>query len=367
MEAARVWLLAPAGARDPATEAALAQLRQALTGLHPGAVVLEAPAGVAEETGRLAGWLEAHRPDLVLCLRQMPPRALAELAAARGLPLALADADIAGWPPLPFWQRVTGGRALARLARVMVPDPASRAAALRRGAMAGRVTVTGALTETRPPLRVSEAELSLQAEALGGRQRWYAVAVPESEEKAVLDAHHAALGLSHRALLLFQPALPARAPALAQRFEEAGLHVALRSEVDEPLPDHQALILDDPNELGLWYRLAPVCFMGGTLSGDDLAARHPFEPAGLGSAILHGPVLTRHADVWRQLERAGATRLVPRASALADHLAVVMEPERAADLASRAWNVSTGGAAVARQIAEVVAGMLAEGRVGPAG
>lgn len=362
MAPARVWLLAPAAFGDPATEAALAQVRQALTGLRPPVSVLEAPAGVAEDTVRLAGWLEAQRPDAVLCLRRMPPRALADLAAARGLPLVLADADIAGWPALPFWQRVTGGRALARLARVMVPDPASRAAALRRGAQPEHVSVTGALTETRPPLRVSEAELSVQAEAVGGRQCWYAVAVPEAEEKAVLDAHHAALGLSHRALLLIQPALAARAPALAARFEESGLHVALRSEVDEPLPEHQVLVLDDPNELGLWYRLAPVCFMGGTLSGDDLAARHPFEPAGLGSAILHGPVLERHADVWRQLERAGATRIVPRASALGDHLAAVMEPERAADLASRAWNVSTGGAAVARQIARVMAGMLAEGR-----
>lgn len=364
MAPARVWLLAPEAAGDPATGVALAQMRQALTGLRPAPLVLEAPAGVAGETARLIGWLEAQRPDVVLCLRRMPPRALAELAAARGLPLALADADIAGWPPLPFWQRVTGGRALARLARVMVPDPASRAAALRRGALAGRVTVTGALTETRPPLRVSESELSIQAEAMGGRQRWYAVAVPEAEERAVLDAHHAALGLSHRALLLFQPALPARAPALMQRFEAGGLHAALRSEMDELLPDHQALILDDPNELGLWYRLAPVCFMGGTLSGDDAVARHPFEAAGLGSAILHGPVLTRHAEAWRQLERAGATRLVPRASALADQLAVVMEPERAADLASRAWNVSTGGAAVAHQIARMAVDLAREKRDG---
>lgn len=367
--AARVWLLAPEAApgiapgfaATPAPDAVLAQMRQALAGLRPPAVVLEAP-DLGGDEARLAGWLAANRPDVMLCLRQLPPRALSDAAMARGVPVVLADADIARWPPLPFWQRLAGGGGLMRLAQVMVPDPMARAAALRRGAVPGRVTVTGALTETRPPLRVSEAELSMQAEALGGRQRWYAVAVPEAEEKAVIEAHHAALGLSHRALLLIQPADPARAAALVQRMEEAGLHVAIRSEVDEVQPDHQALVLDDPGEPGLWYRLAPVCFMGGTLSGDDRAARHPFEAAALGSAILHGPVLSRHAEAWRQLDRAGATRLVPRASALADHLAAVMEPERAADLASRAWNVSTGGAAVAGQIADMVASMVGEGR-----
>lgn len=365
--AARVWLLAPEAApginpgfaTGPAPEAVLVQMRQALAGLRPPAVVLETP-DLGGDEARLAGWLAANRPDVMLCLRQLPPRALSDAAMARGVAVVLADADIARWPPLPFWQRLAGGGGgLARLAHLLVPDPMARAAALRRGAIQGRITVTGALTETRPPLRVSEAELSVQAEALGGRQRWYAVAVPEAEEKAVIEAHNAALGLSHRALLLIQPADPARAAALAQRMEDAGLHVALRSDVDEVPPDHQALVLDDPNEPGLWYRLAPVCFMGGTLSGEDAAARHPFEAAALGSAILHGPVLSRHAEAWHQLDRAGATRLVPRASALADHLAAVMEPERAADLASRAWNVSTGGAAVARQIAGIVAGMVA--------
>lgn len=357
---ARVWLLAPDGEVDPTPDAALAELRQALIALNPPAVTLESTAGLAGDEARLAGWLAANRPDVIVCLRQLPPRALMDAVLARGLPVVLADADIAGWPPLPFWQRLAGGGGLARLAHLMVPDPMARVAAIRRGALPARITVTGALTETRAPLRVSEAELSAQAEVLGGRQRWFVVAVPEAEEKAVIEAHHAALGLSHRALLLIQPADPARAPELAQRMEEAGLHAAIRSEVDEVLPDHQALVLDDPSELGLWYRLAPVCFMGGTLSGEDQAARHPFEPAALGSAILHGPVRARHIEAWRQLERAGATRLVPRASALADHLAAVMEPERAADLASRAWNVSTGGAAVAHQIAQIVARLAAE-------
>lgn len=349
--APRIWLRAEAGGRD----AAAAQVRQALLAQRPAPVLPEAPAGpppLHEAPAALARWLDAARPDAILSLFEAPPRTVLDAAEARGLPVVLADAAVAQWPVPPLWQRLTGAGALARLTRVLVPDAASLSAALRRGVAPERLAISGTLTETRPPLGCSQAELAMQARALGGRPCWFVVALPAAEERQVLIAHQAMLGLLHRALLLVQPADPARAAHLLALFEGAGLHAALRSQQDEPAPEHQVLILDEPGETGLWYRLAPVTLLGGTLSGEDGATRHPFEAAGLGSAILHGPVLHRHAEGWRQLERAGASHLVPRGAALADHLLTVIEPERAADLASRAWTVCTGGAVVAAQIAQ---------------
>ena len=76
---------------------------------------------------------------------------------------------------------------------------------------------------------------------------------------------------------------------------------------DEDFGDEiQVLLTDGPTEMGLWYRLAPVTYLGGTLGGDDAAARHPFEPAALGSAIVHGPHTARFATEWQQLGGAGA-------------------------------------------------------------
>lgn len=344
----RIWLRAEAGTEASAHD----QIREALIALRPAPVLIEPPAPQPADVPALLAWLEQARPHAVLSLTAPPPRHVLDAAAVRNLPVVLADADLARWPVPGFWQRLVGGRPLARLARVLVPDQATRAQAIRHGAAPAHVVVTGALSDTRALPGCSDAELAVQAGALGGRPSWYAVALPPSEEAAVLHAHQAVLGLFHRALLLIQPTDPDHATLLARRFEQAGLHTGLRSDSGEPEPDQQVFILDDPAEMGLWYRLAPVTLIGGTISGEDAAAPHPFEAAALGSAILHGPVLNRHATAWQQLQRAGATRAVAHGEALADHLLAVLEPELAARLAGLAWDISTGGAAVAAEIAQ---------------
>ena len=110
--------------------------------------------------------------------------------------------------------------------------------------------------------------------------------------------------------------------------------------------------------MGLWYRLAPVSFMGGTLSGDADAMRHPFEPAALGSAIVHGPQDGPHATEWQQLTGAHAVRQVRTADDLAQAVTELTQPETIATLASNAWMVSTGGADVAIRIADRVIAAL---------
>src|SRR5690606_18817778 len=115
------------------------------------------------------------------------------------------------------------------------------------------------------------------------------------------------------------------------------------------------------HEMGLWYRLAPVCFLGGTLlPGPGLAPRHPFEPAALGSAIIHGPATQVHGAEWGQLDGASAARLVMDAAELSSAVADLSAPDQAAALAGVAWSVSTGGAAVLARIAEIVVAALEE-------
>ena len=54
---------------------------------------------------------------------------------------------------------------------------------------------------------------------------------------------------------------------------QQGWNVALRAADQEPEPEVEVLIADSPAELGLWYRLAPITFLGGSLSGAGLPAQ----------------------------------------------------------------------------------------------
>lgn len=344
----RVWLC-PGAPGTPEQSRAVEQLGEALKTYRPAAkLITETPDG-AENA---AAFLDAQQPDIVLALFAPLPHQIVDAITARNLPLVLIhpQAEPAA-QPRPFWRRFgRHARPLAPYARVLVPDATARLNALRRGALPETVVITGPLTETLHPPPANEAELTQQAAALGGRQCWYAAAIPEAEEQAVIAAHLAVLGQSHRALLILEPADPRRAAELAADCEAAGIHAGLRSDLDAPDFDHQALILDDPGEAGLWYRLAPISLMGGSFSGDDRTARHPFEAASLGSAILHGPKICHHRQAWQMLMRAQATCLVPQPDQLAKKLLDLMTPAKAATLARHAWEVSTRGAEIANQI-----------------
>ncbi len=78
-----------------------------------------------------------------------------------------------------------------------------------------------------------------------------AVSVAPGEEGMVIDTHRQASRRSHRLLLILVPECPSDGPAMAARLCEDGWQVALRSADDEPGPDVQILVADQPGELGL--------------------------------------------------------------------------------------------------------------------
>jgi 3-deoxy-D-manno-octulosonic-acid transferase len=62
-------------------------------------------------------------------------------------------------------------------------------------------------------------------------------------------------------------------------------------------------IADTMGELGLFYRLAPVVFVGGTLV--PVGGHNPIEAAKLGAAVLHGPYTANAAEIFAALDAAG--------------------------------------------------------------
>ncbi len=316
----------------------------------------------AEDPAAAGGLLDQTRPFALLLLGADLPAGLITAATDRRIPVILGDTHLdprdSGWSMRAAMRRAL----LSDMRAIMLTDAASYDIACRMGLPRELLTVTGPVTQIHEPLRCTEAEREGFASLMSGRHAWLAAAIPPSEEAAVLDAHNAALHLSHRALLFLVPDTAERADALAAEIEASGLIVARRTADDEPTEDVQVMISDGPTEMGLWYRLAPVTYMGGTLSGDDENSRNPFEPAALGSAIIHGPATDRFATEWRQLDGGGAARRVSDAAELATAIAELSQPDLTASLASSAWTISTGGVGVAIQIAEPVLAVLREAK-----
>lgn len=299
--------------------------------------------------------IDSMAPRALLLVGDHLPAALILAMNEARLPVILCEARLADYPKTSLFRGAVNRGLMARVSRVLAPDPLAASAARALGADAGRIEMTGPVTETLPPLGANEAERLALAQILSGRHVWLAAAPTLPEIGPLLAAHQLVLQHNHRALLILAGLPEAAVPGILAQTTALGLGAVLRSEDEDPSADDHVLIADDPYEMGLWYRLAPVCFMGGTLiEGDGLAPRHPFEPAALGSAIIHGPQNGPYGAEWVQLDGAAAARQVISPDDLTLAIADLAAPDQAAILAGNAWAVSTGGAAVLRRIADAV-------------
>lgn len=284
-------------------------------------------------------FLDLWRPDAALILGDvLRPVCLSDLHE-RKVPVVLANAARPGLPDGRSWYPGLVSALLVKISAIHVTSDTAMRAFRKAGARPDQIHPSAPLDEDGHCLTCTEAERTALAEQFGTRPVWLAANVPAGEDKAVLGAHLTALRTTHRLLLLLVPDDPARAEEIARSArDDHGLSVARRSLDEDPGDDVQVYLADTEGEYGLWYRLAPLCYMGGTLSsGADRTLRHPFEPAALGSAILHGPFLGPQERPYVRLRAAGATRIVPSQRDLGETVSQFLEPDRAARLAQAAW------------------------------
>ena len=315
-------------------------------------------AAPADQKADVEGFLDHWRPDLFLLTgSSLPPVTIVALHD-RDIPAILADARVpaqSDWSGL--FRRGMVASLLSRFTRILAQDGDSARRLHKIIGAGAQVEVAGRIEESSDPLTCNEVERAELAEVLRARPVWLAAACPEAEEMAVLAAHAHALRLAHRMLLILSPADAQRAGVLAARCQAEGWGVARWAEDEAPDDEVQVLVTDGEADMGLWYRLAPVSFMGGTLVPGG-GGRNPYEPAALGSAILHGPEPGPYPDAYARLAEAGAARRVADGAGLSGAVADLIAPDKAALLAHNAWVASSGGAEVTERIARIILSCL---------
>lgn len=359
-----VWLHAP----GPDSARTLLELARRLVDEDGVPVLLTCPATLAPHAGVIVqppppevpaaarAFLDHWKPEIAVFSEGELRPVLVAAAQSRSLPMLMADARV---PRLPRrrdgWYPGLTSLTLGALRRVMAVDEDAARAFRRAGAET--VAVTGRMEEESVALPCSEPERAALARRLATRPVWLAVDVPEAEEAAVIAAHRAVLLLLHRALLILVPKDAGRADALAAAIAAEGWQVARRSADEEPDGETEVFLADGGGEYGLWYRLAPVTFLGGTLLGEG-CSRDPLEAAALGSALITGPKAGAHGAAHQRLARARAVRSILTPADLADAAGDLLAPDRAARLAQAAWAASSDGAeATERVLAEIRAVM----------
>lgn len=250
------------------------------------------------------------------------------------------------------WFSGTSRAGLRMFDMIMTVDQATNTLLLRNGITPERLEATGPVSMDSATPPYSEPDFEELSAQLGTRPVWLAMACERSELLAVAEAHKLARRRFHRLLLIVVLADPTDIDHARSIMAENGFDSGERNNVT-PLQDNTDVYLaEDQDEVGLWYRLSPVTFMGGTL--DKSSGRSPVEPAALGSAIIHGPRTDKYGPIYQALLRSAATSAVFDADSLGRVVDALLAPDKAAMQAHRAWDETSRGATVADRVVEVV-------------
>ena len=243
--------------------------------------------------------------------------------------------------------------ALAEFRHVLVIDDSAAHAFRKAGLRQDRLVVTGRMEEASAALPHVASDRDALAALLVTRPIWLAADVAAAEIPHVISAHRRVLQFAHRLLLIVVPQDETSAGALAERLEiDHDWRVALRRADQDPDQDTEIYICD-ASEYGLWYQLAQVTFLGGSLDGQG-CARDPMEPASLGSAILYGPRPGEFGQTCGRLGAARAARMVASGHDLAEALGDLLSPDRAARQAAAAWAIASEGADVTDRVLKMI-------------
>lgn len=299
----------------------------------------------------VGNFLDHWQPSLgVLVESELWPNLIAG-AQRRRIPLALINARMSD-RSFRGWRRAPG---LARdlLHSFTLIDAQSAEDARRLSVLSGTsVEASGNLKFAAPPLPASDAALNAAARALEGRSAWVAASLHPGEDAIIIAAH-----------ALLRPAISGVVTILVPRHPDRGRDIArlaegaLRSAGETPRAG-QVWVADTLNELGVWYRVAPIALLGRSLVAPG-GGQNPLEPARLGCAIATGPFTSNFADPMRILRSANAIETVRDPADLAGWVGRMLgNPAMRAEVGTRAAEAVQGHDHLPGRLAETLLGLI---------
>ena len=259
--------------------------------LPPGVIHQFVP---LDTPGAVTRFLDHWKPDAALFVESELWPNLLLTAASRGVRLVLINARIsersaAGWRRVPK----SAGHLFRVFDAVLAQD--EEIAQRFRGLGARDVHVVGSLKADAPPLPCDVAALDALKKDIGSRPLLIAAQTHPGEDETVLPAHDTLRRRFPDLLTIIVPRHTARGADIAMLCGQRP--VARRSLGEKISAATEIYVADTMGELGLFYRLARFCFLGGTLV--PLGGHNPLEPAVLHCGVIAGP---HHSSNFKAFE-----------------------------------------------------------------
>ncbi|MBN9669107.1 3-deoxy-D-manno-octulosonic acid transferase [Roseibium aggregatum] len=291
--------------------------------------------------GPVARFLDHWSPDLAMVVESEIWPCLFDEMRGRPAPFLLvngrlSDKSRANWSRLPSVAAYVFRCLDMVLAQSAADARRFEALGCRNVAMPGNLKFDAA----EPPVNTTDLT-SLKA-AIGDRPVWLAALTHPGEDEIVLSAFRQLRKELPDLVLFLAPRHPSRADDIMALATAEGMTVSCRSLREEIGPETQIYLGDTLGEMGLFYRLAPVAFLGGSFT--DVGGHNPVEAALTGSALVTGPKVANARAVYKDFWNNGAAVRVSEPADLAERvLDLLKHPEKAQTQAAAARDLVDAG------------------------
>ncbi|RVU41981.1 3-deoxy-D-manno-octulosonic acid transferase [Rheinheimera riviphila] len=271
-------------------------------------------------------FLRKFVPQLILLLETELWPNLVRQAHAQHVPVVLVNARLSAKSARGY--RRFGALVqpmLRQLSQILTQDDASRrrflaligasSQTLIPGTSRAKIQHTGNLKfEMTQSVDLTQRAAALNSQ-WGARPVWVAGSTHAGEDEILLQAFAQVLIQQPDTLLILVPRHPDRFAVVSKLVADAGLSQAQRSLEQPVTAQTQVLLGDTMGELMLWYQLADVVFIGGSLI--ERGGHNPLEPMSLAKPIQSGPHVFNFAKVFQWLSQRQAVVFADSAETLA--------------------------------------------------
>lgn len=292
-------------------------------------------------------FLDHWQPDIALWAESELWPNLVTQSRARGCRMVLVNGRMSQ-RSFARWQKFSSLiRAMLRCFDVVFAQSEGDGMRLRMCG-AGDVRMAGNLKFDAEPLSYNTSALAQMQQQIAGRTIWLAASTHAGEEAVIAQTHERLKERFGDLLTIIVPRHYARGEAIKQELSALGMQISLRSRNEEIKPQTAIYIADSMGELGLFYRLCNIAFVGGSLIPHG--GQNVLEAVRLECAVVSGFYTHNFADVVNALEQQQAICLVHDAASLAGAVELLLlHPDMRAAQSQRAaaWLATQTGACAA--------------------
>ena len=218
-------------------------------------------------------------------------------------------------------------------------------------------TCLGNLKFAGLPIPVDETKKAEITKQIGNRRIFCISSTHENEEYQLGKRFKNLFEKHPDVLVLIAPRHPQRGVEIKTQLTDLGLNVSLRSANEKITSKTQVYIADTIGELGIWYGISPIVFIGGSLVPHG--GQNFMEPSRLKDAVIVGPYMHNFTEAMQRAQKANAIIQANDAEEVIDTVIQLFDNKDLLEAKqSLAYNWASGEAKVLDGIVEKVKGYI---------